>query len=96
MLSPNHRIPVANDKTALYFGDSEVPVAAKHLAALDGVDAVTQDPATYVHTMFDRHEAVLSEGVWTESFQPGVRSLDGIGTAQRTEIFELFPRARDT
>jgi hypothetical protein len=34
---------------------------------------------------------VLSNGAWTESFQPGDHSLKGIGNAQRAEIFELFP-----
>ena len=41
--------------------------------------------------MFDRHEVVLSNGTWTESFQPGEQVLDGMSTAQRKEIFELFP-----
>ena len=41
--------------------------------------------------MFDQHEVVLSDGAWTESFQPGDHSLAGIGNAQRNEIFELFP-----
>ena len=34
---------------------------------------------------------MLSNGAWTESFQPGDYTLKGIGNAQRTEIFELFP-----
>ena len=91
MLSPNHRVLVANDKTALYFDESEVLVAAKHLTGLDGVDEVEVGQVTYLHMMFDHHEVVLSDGAWTESFQPGDYSLAGIGNAQRTEIFELFP-----
>ena len=39
----------------------------------------------------DQHEVILSDGTWTESFQPGDLSLAGIGNAQRTEILELFP-----
>jgi hypothetical protein len=46
---------------------------------------------TYIHFMFDQHEVVLSNGCWTESFQPGDHTLQGIGNAQRTEILELFP-----
>ena len=46
---------------------------------------------TYIHFMFDRHEVVLSDGAWTESFQPGDYTLNGIGDAQRQEILELFP-----
>ncbi|MFP4404643.1 Hint domain-containing protein [Rhodosalinus sp.] len=91
LVSPNHRVLVANDKTALYFDESEVLVAAKHLTGLEGVDEVTSLGVTYVHFMFERHEVVLSNGAWTESFQPGDHSLQGIGNAQRAEIFELFP-----
>ncbi|WP_425046526.1 Hint domain-containing protein [Primorskyibacter sp. S87] len=91
MVSPNHRVLVANDKTALYFEEREVLVAAKHLTGLEGVDIVDVSDVTYIHFMFDQHEVVLSDGAWTESFQPGDHSLAGIGNAQRTEIFELFP-----
>lgn len=90
-VSPKHRVLVANDKTALYFEEREVLVAAKHLTGLEGVKAATVNTVTYVHFMFDQHEVVLSDGAWTESFQPGDQSLSAIGNAQRTEIFELFP-----
>lgn len=91
MVSPNHRVLVANDKTALYFEEREVLVAAKHLTGLEGVDIVEVSSTTYIHIMFDQHEVILSDGSWTESFQPGDMSLAGIGNAQRQEILELFP-----
>ncbi|MCT4609719.1 MAG: Hint domain-containing protein, partial [Pelagimonas sp.] len=91
LVSPNHRVLVANDKTALYFEEREVLVAAKHLTGLDGVDEVEANGVAYIHFMFERHEVVLSNGAWTESFQPGDYSLAGIGSAQREEILELFP-----
>ena len=91
LVSPNHRVLVANDKTALYFEEREVLVAAKHLTGLDGVESVERLGVSYVHIMFDQHEVVLSNGAWTESFQPGDYSLKGIGNAQRQEILELFP-----
>lgn len=94
LVSPNHRILVANDKTALYFEEREVLVAAKHLVGLDGVDMVEVSEVTYIHFMFDQHEVVLSDGAWTESFQPGDQTLAGLGNAQRTEIFELFPELK--
>ncbi|GGH19250.1 Hint domain-containing protein [Cribrihabitans marinus] len=93
-VSPNHRILVSNDKTALYFEDREVLVAAKHLVGLEGVEAVDLFDVTYIHFMFDRHEVVLSNGAWSESFQPEIQALAGLGNAQRTEIFELFPELR--
>lgn len=91
LVSPNHRVLVANDKTALYFEEREVLVAAKHLTGLDGVDEVEANGVSYIHVMFEQHEVILSNGAWTESFQPGDYSLKGIGNAQREEILELFP-----
>ncbi|MCI2398320.1 Ig-like domain-containing protein [Aliiroseovarius sp. N1Y82] len=91
LVSPNHRVLVANDRTALYFEEREVLVSAKHLVDNKGVHRVDTMGTTYVHFMFDHHEVVLSDGAWTESFQPGDYSLKGIGNAQRTEIFEMFP-----
>ena len=91
MVSPNHRMLVASDKTALYFEESEVLVAAKHLTGLPGVSIVHDVATTYIHLMFDQHEVILSDGTWSESFQPGLQSLAGVGNAQRNELLELFP-----
>ncbi len=91
MVSPNHRLLVANDRTQLYFEESEVLVAAKHLVGAEGIMELDVMQTTYIHFMFDRHEVVLSNGAWTESFQPGDYSLKGLGNSQRNEIFELFP-----
>ncbi len=89
-LSPNHRVLVANGRTSLRFAEREVLVAAKHLTS-DGVHVVQSSGTTYLHFMCDRHEIVLADGVWTESFQPDDQSLKGLGNAQRLEIHELFP-----
>jgi Ca2+-binding RTX toxin-like protein len=91
LVSPNHRMLVASEKTQLYFEEREVLAAAKHLVGSDGIQAVDVMGTVYIHFMFDRHEVVLSNGAWTESFQPGDYTLKGIGNAQRNEIFELFP-----
>jgi Ca2+-binding RTX toxin-like protein len=91
LVSPNHRMLVASEKTQLYFEEREVLAAAKHLVGSEGIHAVDVMGTAYIHFMFDRHEVVLSNGAWTESFQPGDYTLKGIGNAQRNEIFELFP-----
>lgn len=94
MVSPNHRILVASDRTQLYIEDQEALVAAKHLANGAGVQNVTVTKTTYIHLMFDRHEVVLSNGAWTESFHPGDYSLKGKGNSQRIELIELFPELK--
>jgi hypothetical protein len=91
MVSPNHRMLVANERTTLYFDEREVLASAKHLIDNKGVMQVDVKSLTYVHFMFENHEVVLSDGTWSESFQPGDHSLKGIGNAQRQELFELFP-----
>ena len=94
LVSPNHRLLVANDRTSLYFDEHEVLVAAKHLVGATGVYSLDTQGATYIHFMFDRHEVVLSNGAWTESFQPGDYTLKGMGNAQRSEILDLFPELK--
>lgn len=95
LVSPNHRLLVANDRTALYFDEHEVLVAAKHLVtSKGGVQTVQSAGVSYIHFMCERHEVVLSNGAWTESFQPGDMTLKGMGNAQRSEIYELFPELK--
>lgn len=90
MVSPNHRILVTNARTSLRFAEREVLVAAKHLTSA-GVHTVQSSGTTYIHFMCDRHEVVLVDGIWTESFHPDDQSLKSIGNAQRLELYEVFP-----
>ncbi|WP_299692465.1 Ig-like domain-containing protein [uncultured Tateyamaria sp.] len=91
LVSPQHRVLMSGEKTELYFDESEVLVAAKHLTGMDGIDVVDVSGTTYIHVMFDQHEVILSDGAWTESFQPGDMTLGAMGDAQRAEIIALFP-----
>lgn len=93
MVSPNHRVLVTNSRVSVRYSEREVLVAAKHLAA-QGVHTVQSSGTTYIHFMCDRHEVVLTNGVWTETFHPDDTSLKGIGNAQRLEILELFPELK--
>ncbi|APX89780.1 hypothetical protein BV394_08680 [Brevirhabdus pacifica] len=95
MVSPNHRMLIANERTSLYFEEHEVLVAAKHLMKVPGIERAKVEDTAYVHIMFEQHEVVLANGAWTESFQPGDYSLNGLGRSQREEIFTLFPELRE-
>jgi Hint domain len=95
MVSPNHRILVSNALTALHFDEPEVLVAAKHLVGGLGMQTIDSFGTTYIHFLFDRHEVLLSNGCWSESFQPHDYALKGLGNAQRIEIYELFPELKD-
>lgn len=91
MVSPNHRVLLTSKLIARRFNETELLVAAKHLVGMDGVERVMVQELTYHHFMFDRHEIVLSNGAWTESFQPADSSLSVIDAEQRAELFAIFP-----
>lgn len=95
LVSPQHRVLLTSERAALYFGEREVLAAARHLTGMEGIAEARTTGTTYIHFMCDRHEVVLSEGAWTESFQPGEQVLDGMGDASREEIFSLFPELRE-
>jgi hypothetical protein len=87
-VSPNHRILVRDEN-----GD-EVLAAASQLVGNDGIEEVDAMGVTYFHMMFERHEVILSDGMWTESFQPSDYALGTVGNAARAEILALFPELR--
>ena len=69
--SPQHRVLVRSRITQKIFGTDEVLVAAKQLCQLDGIDiALDLGAVTYVHSLFDAHQVVFSNGAETESFLP--------------------------
>ena len=92
LVSPQHRLLFGCPQAELLFAEPEVLVPALHLTERPGVRQVMPPKGvTYVHFMFERHEIVLADGAWSESFQPGDLSLAGLGDAQQDEIFALFP-----
>ncbi len=91
MVSPSHRMLLVSEQAELLFEEREVLVAAKHLTHLEGVEQVDSVGIDYVHFLCDNHEVVLADGAWSESFQPGEYSMNGIGKEQRDEIYALFP-----
>jgi Ca2+-binding RTX toxin-like protein len=94
IVSPNHRMLIANAEVDLLFDQPEVLVAAKHLVGMDGVHRLDMVATTYIHFMCASHQIVLADGAWSESFQPGDYTLSGIDSDQRDEIFELFPELK--
>ncbi|NUB43318.1 Hint domain-containing protein [Fertoebacter nigrum] len=91
-VSPQHRMLITGPRAEMFFGEHEVLVAATHLVGLTGVARIAPRDVTYIHLMFDRHEIIRADGAWSESFQPGELTLNGIGAAQRAEILALFPQ----
>ena len=93
IVSPQHRMLWSSVQTELLFGETEVLVAALHLVGLPGIRrACPAEGVTYHHVMCAQHEILRSDGAWSESFQPGATTLDGMQDQQRAEILALFPQ----
>ncbi len=92
IVSPKHRFVVSWLKVD--GRKEELLVAADRLINHTTIRPVTVLGVTYFHLLFERHQVILAEGAWTESFLPEPETWQRIGTAQRCEIEALFPEAR--
>ncbi len=91
-LSPHHRLLIANARAELLFGTSEVLIKARDL--VDGHNITQRQdgkPVRYVHLLFDRHEIVLSGGLYSETYHPGPQTTASFDEVTRSELFRLFP-----
>jgi hypothetical protein len=94
LISPQHRVLLSGWKAEMLFGEAEVLASARSLVNGRNITVVEGGEVEYFHMMFDRHEIVLSDKAWTESFHPGDVALDGMAEAARDEIFTLFPELK--
>ncbi len=90
LLSPNHRLLVQSRSDGAAAG-CEALVAALDLAGRPGVEVVAPASVNYLQLLFARHEAVLADGVWTESFQAGPAALAALPEAERDAVLALRP-----
>ncbi|MEI2807886.1 MAG: Hint domain-containing protein [Albidovulum sp.] len=91
-LSPQHRVLLSGARAELVAGEAEVLAPALHFLGLPGVvrDAAAGG-VSYIHLLFDRHQIVRSDGLWTESFQPAAATLSAMDEGPRAELLRLFP-----
>ncbi len=85
-VSPQHRILVEGWQAELLFGEVSVLVPAKALINDRSVRRVPVRQVTYFHLMLASHQIVTAHGVESESFYPGVATLEG-----DAELVQLFP-----
>lgn len=92
VLSPQHRVLIADWRADYLFAQSKVLVAVKHL--IDGQDIAidrTVSTVCYYHLLFDQHEIVLANGVPAESLHLGDMAMDALDTGAQSEVNLLFP-----
>jgi hypothetical protein len=93
LISPQPRLLIREERVSMLFDANEVLVAAKHLVNGDTVCRCMQNPdVTYVHLLFDRHEILHTNGIWSESYLPGPEASTGFDRDAQAEILALFPQ----
>lgn len=93
VVSPQHRILLRSAIVGRMFDAPEVLVAARHLTACPGIDTTNPpEGVSYWHLLFDRHEIVRADGVWSESLFTGPQALLALDDSARRQIVALFPR----
>lgn len=94
MVSPEHRMLIADWRAELLMGCDEVLVAAKHLVNGKDVRVVEGGMIEYIHLLFDAHQIVFADGCASESCLPD-SGLAQQGDAQQAELLALFPELAD-
>jgi hypothetical protein len=95
VVSPQHRMLLADWRCELMFGSPEMLAPAK--ALLNDHDILIDrggEGVEYFHFMCKRHEIVYANGIESESFHPGDFGTSTLEDAPRQELFEVFPELR--
>ncbi len=92
LVSPNHRfLRRIGSGLAREAEADEVLIAAKHLVDGRRIRKAQTLGVSYMHILCDRHQVVLANGAWTESFHPDDRVFSDMDDDHRRELMRLFP-----
>ena len=92
-VSPNHRL-LSNIPALGATG--EQLVMARDLIGLEGVTQCARPDVTYFQLLFDHHELVLANGIWSESFRPSAENIAALSMQSRADLMAAFPGAVET
>ncbi len=90
LVSQQHRMLIGDWRAEMYFGVSQVLVAAKHLCNGDTIHLAPGEEVEYFHLLFDRHQIIWAAGTPSESYFPG-HAVNQADKETREEINRLFP-----
>lgn len=79
-----HRLLLSRADAAVYFGAHEVFVAARAAGA-------ETETAPVVHLLFDKHEVILADGLWCESFAAEGAAIAALPEAERVALRRASP-----
>ncbi len=92
IVSPKHRLLTTDPLLLSGLGETEALVEARALVGRPGIMCVLPHLLTYIHVLFDQHEVILSDNMWSESFYLGRPTVDVLLREQNAAIQEIFPQ----
>ncbi len=91
LVSPQHRVFVQSPALQVHYWLDEALAPAKGLVNHKSITVSRMTGVTYYHLLFDEHELVQSNGLWTESLFPGREARKSLDAAAIAELKTLFP-----
>lgn len=91
IVSPRHRLLTTDKALVATLGETEALVEASALIGRPGVMGVVPHSLTYIHVLFDQHEVILSDNLWSESFFLGRPTIAALLREQNEAIQKIFP-----
>ena len=91
IVSPRHRVLTTDRRHLSLAGETEVLIEAGALVGQPGIMCVVPHNLTYIHVLFDQHEVILSDNLWSESFHLNRPTIDALLHEQNAAIKEVFP-----
>lgn len=92
VLSPDHRVMLADDAAALLFDQREVLVPSKALTGFPRVrDMAGRKRVQYITVFTDRHAVIYANRMPVETLYPGPMALRRLGVLGRASLFNACP-----
>lgn len=95
LISPRHRLLTTNSEIMSHLGEHEALIEAQALVGQPGIDYATPHAVTYHHLLFDRHEVILSDNIWSESFFMSRLAAQRLISDQAAELTSIYPQLND-
>lgn len=97
VVSPTHKVLRSAHALPSAQAEPEVLVEARALVGtLPGVRFADVNKADYVHLLLDRHEVILGNGAWMESFRLSRPAAAILRAARCAPVLSAFPNLKDS
>lgn len=93
-VSAQHRVVIEGVWAELYFGEPTVMMPAKYLVGTLAQTDMPSEDVIYHHILLEEHEVLITNGLMTESFQPSLRSYNGISPQMRRSLSDMVSKER--